>query len=190
MMAKRQKKVTPWADPVAMGDVALREKRAATAKALRGRFTCDEVERFADVYLATHDRVRAYRAIRPGSDASDESILREVRKMVRQPSFANAIEAVAGKSILSKARLSAMLSDEVEAAARECRLPEVIKCVDVLCRMHGYYEAQKIDVRHGAIDEESRGRALQALQATGKEFVDAEVVEMKEDAKEAVPLLQ
>jgi hypothetical protein len=45
--------------------------------------------------------------------------------------------------------------------------------------MNGFYEAQKIDVRHGAIDDDSRNRALQALRDAGADVVDAMVAESK-----------
>lgn len=180
-------RITPWKTPP-------KEKRSVVVPAnggslkRAGRWTESEVELFAEIYVQTSNKVKAYRAIRPQSEASDESIEREVRRMVRNATFARTIEAVAGRSVMTKARLNAVISDEVESAAREGRLVEIVKLVDVLCKMNGYYEAQKIDVRHGAIDEESRGRALQALRSTGAEFVDAVVVEAGE-RKGEVPLL-
>lgn len=170
------------------------EMKPSAAEERGGTFTEAEIAKFAEVYVETEDKVRAYRAIRPKSKMSFSSMEREVRRLVHRASFARAIEAVSLRGTMSKARLNAILSEEIESAARELRLTGVTKLIDILCRMNGYYEAQKLDVRHGAIDEESRGRALEALRSTGSEFVEAEVVGpgaagAVEEAPPEVPLL-
>lgn len=154
------------------------------------KYTKEEVELFAEVYVRTMNPERAYRECRfMNAGKSDAVVHHEAYRLLKDSRFNDAIERIAKRSGMSKARLNILLSDEIEAASKECRLGEAVKLIDVLCKMNGYYEATKIDVRHGALDEENKMRALEALRSAGVEVEDADY-RMEGEKGGSVPLLQ
>lgn len=168
--------------------VELSEDMVSSRKGFQ--YTKEEVERFAEVYVRTMNPERAYRECRlMNSDKSEAVVHHEAYRLLKDRRFNDAIERIAKRSGMSKARLNILLSDEIEAASKECRLPEAVKLIDVLCKINGYYEATKIDVRHGALDEENKIRALEALRSAGVEVEDADY-RMDGENGGGVPLLR
>lgn len=161
------------------------------------KYTAAERRKFAEIYVRTGNASEAWGQTFP---VRAEKLPRkkwswEAHKLLQKPEFRDAVERAAlGADVgrcVSKARLCEILTDVIEASARDGTVERKAKLIDILCRMNGFYEAQKIDVRHGAIDDDSRNRALQALRDAGADVIDARVIDDDEDADDAVdnPLL-
>lgn len=152
----------------------------------RGAWTLDEIYRFAEAYIRTMDKGKAWRAMRPRGveEVVDDGTAEKMAYVVmRDARFLVAVERLGKAVALSKARLNILLGEEIERAAERGELGGASKLIDVVCKMNGYYEASKVEVKHGALDDENRERALGALREAGGEVVDAA------EAR-SVPLLQ
>lgn len=145
------------------------------------KYTNADIRVFAEAYVRTGNATESYRTMRPNSKASGQTAARNGCTLTKDPRFIKAIQSAAMRNdvteCITKSRLNHVLTNFIETCARRDEVDKASKLIDIVCKMNGFYEAQKLEVRTGAIDAENRDRALAALQAAGREVIDVKAVE-------------
>lgn len=107
-------------------------------------------EEFARLVCGGMRKVEAYRQAFGKPDIGDASARAACSRLMRDATVVAKLEVLAARAdsdaAMCRARRMELLSREAEAAAREGDRSGLVRCIDLLNKMDGAYEAEKVEV--------------------------------------------